>query len=184
MISEILNKLYSELPSTVKLVAVSKFHPFEAIEEAYAAGQRVFAESRPQELLAKVRRLEELRAQRGEPDYMADVQWHFIGHLQTNKVKDVVGKVEMIESVHSLKLAAEIDRVSEKLNVVTDILVEVNIGNEESKSGFLAEEVENALTEMAKMEHIKVKGLMTIPPICENNEKVSQYFDKMRHSSH
>ena len=81
MVKDIIQKLNSELPAAVKLVAVSKFHPLEAIEEAYAAGQRIFAESRPQELLAKVKRLEEVRIERGEPDYMSDIEWHFIGHL-------------------------------------------------------------------------------------------------------
>ena len=86
MISDKINRLYSELPATVRLVAVSKFHPFEAIEEAYHAGQRIFAESRPQDLLAKVRRLEEIRSERGDSGYMADIEWHFIGLLQTNKL--------------------------------------------------------------------------------------------------
>ena len=90
MISDVIKTLHNELPATVRLVAVSKFHPFEAIEEAYSAGQRIFAESRPQELLAKVKRLEEIRMERGEPEYMADIQWHFIGHLQTNKLKMVL----------------------------------------------------------------------------------------------
>ena len=89
MNKNILIDLYNELPATVKLVAVSKFHPFESIEEAYQAGQRVFAESRPQELLAKVKRLEEIRTEKDDPSYMSDIQWHFIGHLQTNKLKIV-----------------------------------------------------------------------------------------------
>ena len=87
MIKNIIDRLNRELPATVKLVAVSKFHPFESIEEAYRAGQRIFAESRPQELLAKIKRLDEIRMERGEPEYMSDIQWHFIGHLQTNKLK-------------------------------------------------------------------------------------------------
>ena len=82
MIREVIERLNRELPAAVKLVAVSKFHPFESIEEAYSAGQRVFAESRPQELQAKVKRLEEIRVDRGEPDYMSDIEWHFIGHLR------------------------------------------------------------------------------------------------------
>ena len=113
MVKDIIQKLNRELPATVKLVAVSKFHPFESIQEAYEAGQRIFAESRPQELQSKVRRLEELRAERGE-DYMAEIQWHFIGHLQTNKVKDVIDKVELIHSVDSVKLAAEIQKQAQK----------------------------------------------------------------------
>ena len=104
MIKDIINKLNSELPATVKLVAVSKFHPFESIEEAYEAGQRVFAESRPQELLSKVRRLEEIRAKRGEPSYMEDIEWHFIGHLQTNKLKMVLPYVSLVQSVDSVRL--------------------------------------------------------------------------------
>ena len=97
MIKETINKLISELPATVKLVAVSKFHPFEAIEEAYQAGQRIFAESRPQELHAKVKRLEEIRIERGEPDYMSDIEWHFIGHLQTNKMKMVLPYASLVQ---------------------------------------------------------------------------------------
>ena len=84
MIKNIIHKLHLELPAAVKLVAVSKFHPFEAIEEAYQAGQRIFAESRPQELAAKVKTLEARREELGDPTYMADIEWHFIGHLQTN----------------------------------------------------------------------------------------------------
>ena len=178
MIKETINKLHKELPSTVRLVAVSKFHPFEAIEEAYEAGQRIFAESRPQELLSKVRLLEELRAERGE-DYMSDVQWHFIGHLQTNKVKDIVGRVELIHSVHSVKLAREISKQSVKLGITSDILLEVNIGSEESKSGFSASEVADAVREIAALEGVSVKGLMAIPPICESPEENRKYFKLM-----
>ena len=101
MIKETINKLNSELPAAVKLVAVSKFHPFEAIEEAYAAGQRIFAGSRPQELMAKVRRLEEIRSEKGDPEYMSDVEWHFIGHLQTNKLKMVLPYVSLVQSIDS-----------------------------------------------------------------------------------
>ena len=90
MIADIINTLNNELPATVKLVAVSKFHPFEAIEEAYNAGQRCFAESRPQELVSKIRALEERRSEMGDSSYMADIEWHFIGHLQTNKLKMVL----------------------------------------------------------------------------------------------
>ena len=93
-----------ELPATVKLVAVSKFHPFDAIEEAYEVGQRIFAESRPQELQAKVKRLQEIRVERGELDYMSDLEWHFIGHLQTNKLKMVLPYVSLVQSVDSVRL--------------------------------------------------------------------------------
>ena len=109
MIKNIIDRLNSELPATVKLVAVSKFHPFESIEEAYEAGQRVFAESRPQELLAKVKRLEEIRLERVAPDYMSDIEWHFIGHLQTNKLKMVLPYVTLVQSVDSVRLLETIN---------------------------------------------------------------------------
>ena len=112
MIKETINRLQLELPATVKLVAVSKFHPFEAIEEAYEAGQRIFAESRPQELLAKVNRLEEIRDERGR-DYMSDIEWHFIGHLQTNKLKMVLPYVSLVQSVDSVRLLDAIQTLSE-----------------------------------------------------------------------
>ncbi len=155
-------------PKEIILLAATKTVPTEVINHAIKQGINYIGENRVQEFLQKFDELDKTAHR------------HFIGHLQTNKVKDIVGKVEMIESVHSLKLAAEIDRVSAIKGVVTEILVEVNIGNEQSKSGFDANEVEDALSQIAKMEHIKVKGLMTIPPICENNAEVAQYFDKMR----
>ena len=149
------------------LLAATKTVPCEVINYAISKGIDYIGENRVQEFLSKKDGLS-LSAHR-----------HFIGHLQTNKVKDIVGLVEMIESVHSIKLAAESDKVSKARGVVTPILVEVNIGNEESKSGFSESEVEKAIVEMAKMENILVKGLMTIPPICENNTQLTEYFVKM-----
>lgn len=141
MIRDIIQRLNSELPSTVKLVAVSKFHPFEAIEEAYAAGQRIFAESRPQELLAKVKRLEELRAERGEPGYMADLEWHFIGHLQTNKLKMVLPYVSLVQSVDSVRLLDAIEAWAAVNGKVISVLLEPHVAAEETKQGFAAEEI-------------------------------------------
>ena len=132
MIRETITKLHRELPATVKLVAVSKFHPFEAIEEAYHAGQRTFGESRPQELLAKVRRLEEIRAERGEPDYMSDIEWHFIGHLQTNKLKMVLPYVSLVQSVDSVRLLEAIDKWGAANGMVINVLLECHIAAEES----------------------------------------------------
>ena len=103
-----------------------------------------------------------------------------IGHLQTNKVRQIVGKVDMIESVDSIKLAKEISDQSLKRNLSTDILVEVNIGGEESKSGISPENLEDLLYHIAKLPAIKVQGLMTIPPICENKQKICRYFENMR----
>ena len=149
MIKEIIQRLNSELPATVKLVAVSKFHPFEVIEEAYEAGQRIFAESRPQELLAKVRRLEELRAERGE-DYMAEIQWHFIGHLQTNKLKMVLPYVSLVQSVDSVRLLDAIQTWAAANNRIIYVLLEPHVAAEETKQGFDPQEVYDIL-EKAKL---------------------------------
>ena len=157
MIKDVLNKLYSELPATVRLVAVSKFHPFEAIEEAYAAGQRVFAESRPQELLAKVRRLEEVRSSKiaeaaaagsdvvAAEAYMSDVEWHFIGHLQTNKLKMVLPYVSLVQSVDSVRLLDAIQAWGSANEKVISVLLEPHVAAEESKQGFAAEEIYDIL---------------------------------------
>lgn len=122
-------RLRASLPEGVELVAVSKFHPEEALREAYDAGQRIFGESRVQELLSKVEALP------------ADVRWHFIGHLQTNKVKAVVGKVSLIESVDSERLLTLIDDCSAKAGVVTKVLMQLHVAREETKFGFTPDEL-------------------------------------------
>ena len=180
MISEILNKLYSELPSTVKLVAVSKFHPFEAIEEAYAAGQRVFAESRPQELLAKVRRLEELRAQRGEPDYMADVQWHFIGHLQTNKLKMVLPYVSLVQSVDSVRLLDAIQNWASANGHVINVLLEPHVAAEDTKQGFSADEIYYILEAKDSYCNIRFSGIMGMATFTDDESVVRSDFASLR----
>ena len=103
----------------------------------------------------------------------------FIGHLQTNKVRQIAGKVDLIQSVDSLKLAKEISKESKKRNITTDILVEVNIGREENKSGVFEEQLEELLCQIAELESISVRGLMTIPPICDNTRKIQKYFNNM-----
>ncbi len=154
-------------PSDIIMLAATKTVPIEVINHAIKSGVKYIGENRVQEFLSKRQAL------------LPDAHRHFIGHLQTNKVKDIVGLVEMIESVHSVKLAAEINRLCEKSGKVMDILLEVNIGNEESKSGFSPDELEERIVEISKMPFVKIKGLMTIPPICDNNEKSMQYFEKM-----
>lgn len=129
MIAEEIKKIHRELPEGVKLCAVSKYHPSDAILEAYAAGQRIFGESRVQELLMKVGELP------------ADIQWHFIGHLQTNKVKQLIGKTSLIESVDSERLLELIDRESEKAGVVTRVLMQLHVAKEETKFGFSPDEL-------------------------------------------
>lgn len=129
MIAEEIKRIHSELPEGVSLCAVSKFHPAEAVMEAYEAGQRIFGESRVQELLAKVSELP------------SDIQWHFIGHLQTNKVRHLIGKTSLIESVDSERLIDLIDKESEKAGVVTRVLMQLHVAKEETKFGFSPEEL-------------------------------------------
>lgn len=124
-----IEKLHAELPEGVELVAVSKFHPAEMIREAYEAGQRIFGESRVQELLEKI------------PVLPSDIRWHFIGHLQTNKVKHLIGKTSMIESVDSERLLGLIDSESRKTGVVTNVLMQLHVAREETKFGFYPEEL-------------------------------------------
>ena len=163
MISQIIHKLHQELPAAVKLVAVSKFHPFEAIEEAYVAGQRIFAESRPQELQAKVRLLEETR-----PD-MSDVQWHFIGHLQTNKLKMVLPYVSMVQSVDSVRLLDAIEGWAAANDRVINVLLEPHVAAEQTKQGFLEEEIYEILkkAERGEYPHICFCGIMGMATFTE-----------------
>ena len=143
----------------VTLIAVSKTKPADMLKEAYDLGVRVFGENKVQELTEKYDLL---------PD---DIRWHMIGHLQTNKVKYLIGKTELIHSVDSLKLAKVIEKESEKKECITDILVEVNVAEEESKFGLKMEEVIPFIENAAQFPHINVRGLMTIAPFVENPEK-------------
>ncbi len=138
------------------------------INYAVSLGLRYIGENKVQELLSKY----------DEYD-LAHCDLQFIGHLQTNKVRQIVGKVSMIQSVDSIRLAKEIDRQSEKLGITTDVLIEVNIGREENKSGVLAENLGQLLTECAALNHIRVRGLMTVPPICDKKSEICKYFDDM-----
>lgn len=153
------------------LIAVSKTKPAEMLMEAYDAGCRDFGENKVQELLDKYEKL---------PD---DVRWHMIGHLQTNKVKYIVDKVHMIHSVDSLKLAKEISKEACRKNVTVDILLEVNIAKEDTKYGFLFEELDAVLGEMAVLPGINIKGLMTIAPFVENSEDNRVYFNQLKQLS-
>lgn len=149
MLADNLNHILNELPSEVKLVAVSKFHPVESILEAYRAGQRVFGESRPQEFYSKVSEIG-----------LDDIEWHFIGHLQTNKLKLVLPYVSMIESVDSVHLLQEIEKWGRENKRSTDVLLEIHIGAEETKQGFHEEEVLELLFNAEKYSHIRFRGLM------------------------
>ena len=149
MIQENIIAIRKKLPPGVKLVAVSKFHPAEAIREAYAAGQRVFGENRPQELAAKVETLSDL-----------DLEWHFLGHLQTNKLKLVLPYADLVESVDSLHLLDAIQEWGKANGKVISVLLELHIGAEQTKQGFHEEEVLDILFRAEKYTHIRFCGLM------------------------
>lgn len=155
----------------VRLMAVTKTVESPYINRAIELGADLIGENRVQEYLGKKDEL-----------HLDGVEKHLIGRLQTNKVKYIVGEVDMIESVDSLKLAQEISKQSVKRGVVTPVLVEVNIGKEESKSGIFIEQLHDLLCEIATLEAVKVKGLMTIPPICDSESEVRKYFEAMHQS--
>lgn len=163
-----LTELNQKLPSTVKLVAVSKFKPLEAVLEAYDAGQRRFGENRPQEMAAKA------------VAAPADIEWHFIGHLQTNKVKLVVPYASMIESVDSVKLLGEINRFAASLGKMTDCLLEVHIAREESKQGFSREELLALVPEFGKYPFIRFRGLMGMASNVPDMDLVRSEFRGLR----
>lgn len=155
----------------VRLMCVTKTVEAPYINKVLECGADLIGENRVQEFLGK------------KDDLKLDgVEKHLIGNLQTNKVRQIVGQVDMIESVSSVKLAKEISKVSQKLNVTTDCLVEVNIGKEESKSGVYIEELEETLVQIAEMPGICIKGLMTIPPVCENESRARKFFERMHQS--
>jgi pyridoxal phosphate enzyme (YggS family) len=179
MIGEVIKRLNSELPATVKLVAVSKFHPFEAIEEAYKAGQRAFGESRPQELQAKVKRLEEIRVERGEQDYMSDVEWHFIGHLQTNKLKMVLPYVSLVQSVDSVRLLEAIDRWGAANEKVINVLLECFISSDETKQGLSEDELIDILSGERVYANVRICGLMGMATFTDDEEVIRADFQKL-----
>lgn len=154
-------------PEEVTLIAVSKTKPIEMIEEALACGKKEFGENKAQEMKQKQEILPK------------DINWHFIGHLQTNKVKYVVGRACLIHSVDSYHLAEAIEAESVKKNVISHILIEVNVAQEESKYGIRMEEAMDLVCMAAKLPHIKIEGLMTIAPFVENPEQNRRIFRKL-----
>ena len=180
MISDVIKILHNELPATVRLVAVSKFHPFEAIEEAYSAGQRIFAESRPQELLAKVKRLEQIRLERGEPEYMAEIQWHFIGHLQTNKLKMVLPYVSLVQSVDSKRLLDAINVWGAANDKKIKVLLEPHVAAEESKQGFSPEEIMEILSAADSYENVIFSGIMGMATFTDDQAVIRSDFSTLR----
>ena len=159
-----LKAIVASLPPQVTLVAVSKFHPVETILEAYDAGQRIFGESRAQELAAKA------------PLLPKDIRWHFIGHLQTNKVSVVVPHVELIHSVDSLRLLRVIDREAARIGKCQDILLQLHVAEEETKFGFAVDEIDEAVAEASRLVNIRLRGLMAMATNTDDTERVRADF--------
>jgi len=156
-----LDEVRRSIPESVGLVAVSKFHPVEALRAAYDAGQRRFGESRVQELLAKI------------PQMPADVEWHFIGHLQTNKVRQIIGKVSLIESVDTERLLNLIDSESARAGVVTRVLLQLHVAQEETKFGFSVQEVKDYFS-ARKFETLQATHICGIMGMASNTDDTSR----------
>lgn len=165
-IAKNLQQVWAELPQGVRLVAVSKFHPAESIREAYQAGQRIFGESKAQELQAKHEALP------------GDIEWHFIGHLQTNKVKYIAPYVTLIHSIDSPHLLAEVDRQAAKAGRTVDCLLQVHIAREETKFGFTPDECRQYLAsgQWRQLEHVRLCGLMGMATNTDDMQQVQAEF--------
>ena len=176
-ISENLNRIRSKIaeaalrsgrdPSEISLVAVTKLHSPEEICEALKCGVAITAENKVQELLKKY-------------DLVQSPQWHLIGHLQTNKVKQIIGKVSLIHSVDSLHLAEEINKRAAALGIVQDVLIQVNAASEQQKSGISSEELPGLLDSIKPLTNVRVRGLMQIAPYAEDSEDVRIYFKQLK----
>ena len=169
-VREQLRKVLSELPDGVQLVAISKYHPNEYIEAAYAEGQRIFGESHEQELRQKHETLPK------------DIEWHFIGHLQTNKVKYIAPYVTMIEAVDSLKLLREIDKQAARNDRVIDVLLELHIAEEESKYGLAPDDCRQLLAdgEWRQLQHVRICGLMMMASYVDDETQIRAEFRQAR----
>ena len=169
-IQENLEKVKAQLPGGVRLVAVSKFHPVEELAAAYEAGQRLFGENRAQELIAKA------------PELPNDIRWHFIGHLQKNKVRAIMPHVSVIESIDSVELLKLVEKEAARIDRTVDVLLQLHVAQEETKSGFSVDEVieagENGL--LTCYPHVRVCGVMAMASLTEDMEQVAQEFDLVR----
>ena len=164
-----IRELHASLPQGVKLVAVSKFHPVEALKEAYEAGQRIFGESRVQELLVKHDALPK------------DIEWQMIGHLQTNKVRQIVPFISLIQSVDSVRLVECINREAERIGRVVDILLEIHVAQEESKTGWAYPELETFLQseEFKSLKNIRVRGIMGMATNTDDESIIRADFEQL-----
>lgn len=165
-----IQELRKHIPSDVKLVCVSKFHPAETVMEAYDAGERIFGESRVQELVQK------------QPELPADIQWHFIGHLQTNKIKFIVPFVKLIHGVDSWKVLNEINKQAEKAAKKTACLLQVHIADEETKFGFSEEELIDLISgnELQNLHNVQIAGLMGMATYTEDENQVRKEFRSLK----
>lgn len=165
-VKENLRQLRSSIPQGVELVAVSKFHPLEALQEAYDEGQRVFGESRANELVEKAKQLPK------------DVKWHFIGHLQTNKVRHILPYVTLIHSVDSERLLRLINSESLKLNRITDVLMQLHVAKEETKFGFTPEELFDTVTTalVEELNGVRIVGVMGMASNVDDEARIRQDF--------
>lgn len=166
MIADRIRELRNKIPENVSLLAVSKFQPPELILEAYRAGQRLFGENRSGELLKKI------------PLLPNDIQWHFIGHLQTNKVKDIVGRVVLIQSVDSIRLLNAIQKQAKKSDVIQNVLLQIYIADEETKQGFLPQEISEI--NPLNLPNVNICGLMGMATFSQDKEKVRNEFRQLR----
>lgn len=167
MIRENLQNILKELPSGIELVAVSKFHPISELLEAYEAGQRCFGENRPQELAEKVAQMP------------SDVSWHFIGHLQTNKLKMVLPYASMVQSVDSRHLLEAIDKWGRENSKVIDVLLELHIGAEETKQGFHEEDILDILFDSDNFRNIRFRGLMGMASHTDDESVIDADFERI-----
>lgn len=165
-VGENIARLHGQLPQGVRLVAVSKFHPAERLMEAYNAGQRIFGENRAQELVAKA------------PQMPADVQWHFIGKLQTNKVRMIMPHVSMIQSIDSQKLLALVDKEAARIDRTVDALLQLHVAQEETKSGFTVDELLEAAQNghLTGFDHVRLCGVMGMASLTDDMEQVRREF--------
>ena len=168
--SEII-RFTDELPANVRLVAVSKFHPVEKLMEAYSAGQRIFGESRVQELVQKAQEMP------------ADVQWHFIGHLQTNKVRALLPHVSLIHSVDSERLLDCIDKEAERIGRTVDVLLQIHVAQEEAKFGFTLQEITQLANsgKLTAMSHVRVVGVMAMATNTDDDAEIRREFAEAHH---
>ena len=173
-IQEQINEINANLPEHVRLVAVSKFHPIEALEEAYAAGQRIFGESKVQEMTQKQEALPK------------DIEWHFIGHLQTNKIKYMAPYVALIHGVDSYKLLAEINKQAAKVGRIIPCLLQIHIAKEETKFGFSTDECLQMLEEgnWKSLDHVQITGGMGMATNTDDEAEISNEFETLSRFFH